>query len=86
MVTESIRRELVLQAVHLKPIINIGKSGITQTLLLEIEKHLKKRKLVKLKILKNSDLTVQELETILFEKFNIIVIKKIGSVITVYKE
>ncbi len=44
----------------LKPIMQIGKSGISESVLLEVSKHLKKRKLIKVKLL-STFLAEQEL-------------------------
>jgi len=41
-------------AKHLEPILRIGKSGLTDGVLKEIEKQLKKRKLIKIKFLKSA--------------------------------
>lgn len=42
--------ELRKKSRELKPIINIGKNGLTEGLLQEIERTLKKKKLIKIKI------------------------------------
>ncbi len=42
------------EAKNLKPLVRVGKSGLNDSLIDEIKKHLKKRKLVKVKFLKNS--------------------------------
>ncbi len=39
---------------NLKPLIHIGKEGVTQSIILELEKLLKKHQLVKIKILKST--------------------------------
>lgn len=41
-----------MQENSIKPIVQIGKNGLTETVVAEIEKHLKKRKLIKIKCLK----------------------------------
>lgn len=46
--------ELKAQASQLKPIINIGKNGITDTVVEEIKKHLKANRMIKIKTLKSS--------------------------------
>ncbi len=46
--------DLKREAVHLSPILNVGKSGITDSLVEELLKQLKKNKLVKVKILKSA--------------------------------
>ena len=45
------KKELSSQANNLKPIIQIGKSGLSDSIKEEIKKHLKKRKLIKIKCL-----------------------------------
>lgn len=46
------RNELLKQVGELRPILQIGKSGLTEGVLDEIKKHLKKRKLIKIKCLR----------------------------------
>ncbi len=54
--------EIKKQAKTLKPMVRVGKSGINDSLIEEIKKHLKKRKIVKVKFLKNSaDRNVKEM-------------------------
>jgi len=40
------------KAKNLEPVIRIGKNGLTENVLSEIKKHLKKRKLIKVKFLR----------------------------------
>jgi RNA-binding protein len=47
-------KELKAKAKTLDPILRIGKNGITDTLILEIKKQLKKNHLIKIKILKSA--------------------------------
>ncbi|HML26973.1 MAG TPA: YhbY family RNA-binding protein [Methanomethylovorans sp.] len=46
--------ELKAEASQLKPVMNIGKNGITETVVQEIKKHLKADRLIKIKMLKSS--------------------------------
>ena len=46
--------ELKAEASQLKPIMNIGKSGVTDSVVEEIKKHLKADHLIKIKMLKSS--------------------------------
>ena len=46
--------ELKAEASQLKPVMNIGKNGITETVVGEIKKHLKADHLIKIKMLKCS--------------------------------
>jgi RNA-binding protein len=45
-------KELIQKAHSLEPIIRIGKNGINETVVKELKQHLKKRKLIKVKLLK----------------------------------
>ncbi|MBN1386491.1 YhbY family RNA-binding protein [Candidatus Woesearchaeota archaeon] len=45
-------KELKSKGQTLKPIVRIGKNGLTDMQVIEIKKHLQKRKLVKIKMLK----------------------------------
>lgn len=55
------------EAVNLKPILNIGKNGLSPALIKEIKKHLKTNRLIKIKLLKsskednNSQVLIQEI-------------------------
>jgi RNA-binding protein len=47
-------KELRASAKTLEPVLRIGKNGITDSLIVELKKHLKKKKLIKIKILKSA--------------------------------
>ncbi|NPE28159.1 YhbY family RNA-binding protein [Methanococcoides sp. SA1] len=42
------------EATNIKPIINVGKGGVTDQLITELKKHIKERHLVKVKVLKSA--------------------------------
>jgi RNA-binding protein len=46
------KKEIVSEAKTVKPIVQIGKNGLSEGSLEEIRKHLKKRKLIKIKCLR----------------------------------
>jgi len=46
-------KELKSKAKLIRPLVRIGKNGITETQVNDIKKHLKKRKLIKIKLLKS---------------------------------
>ncbi|MFX1512119.1 MAG: YhbY family RNA-binding protein [Promethearchaeota archaeon] len=46
-------RELILKAEQSQPIVNVGKSGVTENLISEIQMHAKKRKVFKVKVRRN---------------------------------
>ncbi|MGM5482439.1 MAG: YhbY family RNA-binding protein [Nanobdellota archaeon] len=47
-------KTLKKKAKEIKPLVRVGKSGVTNSLIEEINKHLKKNQLVKVKFLKSS--------------------------------
>ena len=51
---KKIKKELIAKANLLEPVIRIGKSGLTNNVIREIKKQLKKRRLIKIKILKSA--------------------------------
>jgi RNA-binding protein len=79
--------ELKSQAKNLEPVLRIGKFGLTDNIYTEVEKLLKKRKLIKIKILNNCPVEDKDemIETIL-KKSNSVLIAKIGNVFTIYRE
>ena len=85
MVDTSLRRELQKKAQTLKPVLNIGKAGITPTVIGEISKQLKKHKLIKVKLLKNVDEDRKEVAQLIAEKTEATLISVVGSVITLHK-
>ena len=80
--------ELRKKARSLKPIINVGKNGLTETLILEIEKTLKQKKLLKIKLnkgsLENSD--KKEIVKLLLEKTGAELIDFVGFNVVLYKK
>lgn len=80
-------KNLKKKAVQLKPIIRIGKKGITPALLYEINKHLKLRKLVKIKILKSCKEKYEEdkIINIVLDHTNTKLVSKIGNTFTIFK-
>ncbi len=45
-------KELKQKAVALEPVVRIGKAGLTETVVSEIKKHIEKKKLIKVKMLR----------------------------------
>lgn len=79
---------------ELKPIIQIGKQGLTENVLEEIKKHLKKRKLIKIKCLRyfldefefegNNKHKMIQISEIISKELNCKVIQIRGFTITFY--
>ena len=76
------------KANSLKPILRIGKNGLSESQIIEIVKLLKKRKVIKIKMLKSfvqeSDKKMLAKELAL--KVDAEIIEMIGFVVTLYKE
>ena len=68
-----------------KPLIIVGKQGITDTLLESFEISLHAHNLVKISILKTSPTTIQELKELLVEQFSCEVVSAVGRVLVVYR-
>ncbi len=76
------------KAVEMEPIIRIGKKGITPEIIEEIGKHLKKRKLIKIKMLKSASDTNDRKEVAkeISDKTGSEVVQQIGQVIVLYRK
>lgn len=74
------------QSILLKPIIYIGKCGISKNVLYEINKQLKNKKLIKIKVLKKEKVDIKKiaLDLELICKANLI--NLIGHTIVLYKK
>jgi RNA-binding protein len=80
-------KELKEQSKTLEPALRIGKFGITPNVHNEVEKLLKKRKLVKIKILNNCPvIEMEEIVNEVIDKSKAILVSKIGNVFTIYRE
>ncbi len=81
-------KELKSKAVELKPIIWIGKSGLTDNAIKEIKIQLKKKKLIKVKFLKSivKEKDKKELFNELASKTGSKVIHQVGFVVVLYRK
>jgi len=72
----------------LDPIIRIGKSGMTENVVAEIKKHLKKRKLIKVKMLRSfiEETGKKEAFEKVIEDTDSILIDKVGFVVVLAKK
>ena len=75
------------KAQALSPMLRIGKSGLTDTVIDEIKSQLKKKKLIKIKILRAAldDKTKEELFKEMIDKSGAVLVTKVGFVITLLK-
>jgi len=81
-------KELKTKAMNLEPIINVGKAGLTDSVIEEIKVQLKKRKLIKIKFLKSAieNKDKKQLAQELAEKTESNIIHKVGFVVVLYKK
>ncbi|GCF92322.1 RNA-binding protein [Enterococcus florum] len=79
------KRYLRSQAHHLQPIFQIGKNGLNDAVIVQIEEALEKRELVKVSLLQNTDELAEEVADVLEEKIHCEVVQIIGRVLVVYK-
>ena len=79
--------ELKKESKLLEPIVRIGKNGVTEGTLKEIEILLRKRKLIKIKILKNAvgEKSIDDIINSIITKYPVILVDKIGLTFSLFK-
>ncbi|OUN18416.1 RNA-binding protein [Ligilactobacillus salivarius] len=80
------KRYLRSEAHHLKPIFQIGKDGLSEVWLDEVLKALDKRELLKVNILQNSLVEVEEVKEFIENNSDAQVIQTIGNVLVLFKK
>ena len=80
-------QELKAEAHHLEPVARVGKNGLNENNITDINKLLKKRKLIKIKLVKGSieEIGRKELAKIVAQKTNSHLIQCIGQIVVLYK-
>ncbi|WP_040286668.1 ribosome assembly RNA-binding protein YhbY [Sporosarcina koreensis] len=86
MLTSKQKSFLRSEAHHLQPIFQIGKSGLTDPIIKQIEEALEARELIKVSVLQNCEQDKDEVAEILSEQEGIDVVQVIGKTIVLYKE
>ncbi|MFP1647902.1 ribosome assembly RNA-binding protein YhbY [Enterococcus mundtii] len=79
------KRFLRSQAHHLQPIFQIGKGGINEAMIVQIEEALEKRELVKVSLLQNTDEIAEDVAQVLEQAIACEVVQIIGRVLVLYK-
>lgn len=76
------------RAKALEPVVRIGKSGLSESMVAEINKNLAKRKLIKIKLLKSSydRKEKEDLISSIVEKTRSELIESVGNVIVLHKK
>lgn len=80
------RKELIATASKLKPLFNIGKSGLTGIIIEEIGKALNARGIVKIEVNKNSFLDAKKVAEELSLALNSEIVLVMGKKIVLYRE
>ncbi|MCZ2259388.1 ribosome assembly RNA-binding protein YhbY [Sporosarcina sp. G11-34] len=86
MLTGKQKRFLRSNANHLQPLFQIGKNGLTEAVIHQIEEALEAKELIKVNILQNCDEDKNEIAGKLAEQDGIKVVQVIGNIIVLYKE
>ena len=79
------KRFLRAKANHLQPIFAVGKEGLTENWLNQLDGALDKRELIKVNILQNADVTTDEVQHFIESQTEIQVVQTIGRVLVLFK-
>ena len=79
------KRFLRAQANHLQPLFAVGKNGLTQAWLTQLDGALDKRELIKVSILQNADETTGDVKEFIEQNSDIQVVQEIGRVLVLFK-
>ncbi|MDG4655463.1 ribosome assembly RNA-binding protein YhbY [Ectobacillus antri] len=86
MLTGKQKRYLRAQAHHLSPIFQVGKGGVNENMVKQIQEALEVRELIKVSVLQNCDEDRHEVAETLSEGAGAELVQIIGSTIVLYKE
>lgn len=83
--TSKQRAFLRSQAHAMKPIVQIGKNGLNDEIKTSVRRALDARELIKIKLLQNTDETIDEVAAILEEEIGADSVAKTGRILTLFK-
>ena len=83
--TSSQRAALRSLAMKMQPTTHIGKNGIGETLIKQIDEQLESRELIKVAVLQNAEFSAKEIAEELAQSANAEVVQVLGSKITLYR-
>ena len=83
--TSSQRATLRSLAMQMQPMTHIGKNGISDMLIKQIDEQLESRELIKVAVLKNEEFSAKEIAEELAQNSNAEVVQVLGSKITLYR-
>ncbi len=70
----------------LEPVVQVGKDGLNENLITSVQLLLQARELIKIKVLKNCELSAREVADNLSSMLNADVVQVIGAIIILYKK
>lgn len=79
------KRFLRARANYLQPLFAVGKEGLTDNWLAQLDGALDRRELIKVNILQNSTVTTAEVKDFIEERTDIQVVQTIGRVLVLFK-
>ena len=81
------QRSFIKSKAHtMEPLFQVGKNGITENFITQIDEALEKRELIKIKVLNNSFLEAKEVAVELIEKVGAEFVQSIGNKFVIYRE
>ncbi|RVU54917.1 ribosome assembly RNA-binding protein YhbY [Anaerosphaera multitolerans] len=86
MITGKQRSYLKSIANNTKPLIQVGKNGITDSLIKQIDELLEAHEIVKISVLKNSPLFARDITEEITDSTNSEFVQQIGNKLTIYRE
>ena len=86
MITGRQRSYLKSLANNLTPLLQVGKNGISEGLIEQIDKLLEDHELVKITVLQNSPVTAKEITEEILESTGAEFVQQIGNKLTIYRE
>ncbi|MBT3721478.1 YhbY family RNA-binding protein [archaeon] len=78
--------KLKQHAKNLQPVLRIGKNGINENVVIEVEKLLKKRYIIKIKVLNNCPIEdIKQIIEFVLTKTGSELVSKVGNTFTIYR-
>lgn len=84
--TSKQRTFLTAQAHGLKPIVQIGKNGLTDEIKTSVRRALDARELIKVTLLQNTDENIHDVAEILEDEIGVDTVQKIGRILILFKQ
>lgn len=72
-------------AMTMQPVVNVGKNGVTDSLILEVENLLDCKELIKISVLNNSDLDAKSVANCLQDATKATIVQTVGNKITLFR-